>query len=58
MGKERLIINWDHRAHTVVRGCAEPYTLGPEYRPNIDPKELVDTYRPFEIPRSKKVNMH
>lgn len=27
------IINWDPKAHTLIRSSAEPYVIGPEYEP-------------------------
>lgn len=52
---DQHIINWNPNAHTVIRRCAEQYTLGTEYKSNVDPKEPADIYRPFKLPKNKSV---
>lgn len=49
------IIKWDPNAHTIVRGCAEPYELKEEYQDEIDRKMLSDPYRPFKIPSGNSI---
>lgn len=49
----RHVINWNPNAHTVVRGCTEPYDQGPTYKPGKADQGKLTHKRPFTVAESR-----